>query len=219
MDSISKRCAEIYPLIYSWKTDDLPYWVEVAKKYASRELPILELGFGTGRIGIHLARLGYGIVGIDSSKEMLSVALEKISKEPIDVQRRIKLVEGDMRNFKLDNMYQLIFFGFNSFLCLLTSEDQIAALKTVKVHLADNGILALDVIYPDFNLLYDLPQWIKERDIELPENDYRLIRDMTRHVDPIQQIITVTFRIQEQKKGKTETWYYDEKITYIFPRE
>ena len=219
MRLVNSRDAKIYPLIYSWKKDDLPYWEEIAKKFSSPKHSILELGFGTGRIGIHLARCGYQIVGIDFSDEMLSIAREKIREESVDVQQRIKIVTGDMRHFKLDEKFQLILIGFNSFLHLLRFEDQITALNNIKFHLTVNGILAIDIFNPDFSILHNSPQWIKERDINIPESDYRVIRDMTWQVNTVQQIIDLTFRVQEMNNGEYKTWLYDEKITYIFPRE
>ena len=58
---------------------------------------VLDLGCGTGRISLQLARAGYDVVGIDRSEEMLRVAQERLWREG----HRLPLSRQDMRSFSL----------------------------------------------------------------------------------------------------------------------
>ena len=64
---------------------------------------VLELGAGSGRLAIPLARLGarkgFDVVGLEPAAEMRAGAEEKCSLEPADVQRRLTLEAGDMRTW------------------------------------------------------------------------------------------------------------------------
>ena len=52
-------------------------------------------------------------------------------KKLIKAGNSVSIVSGDMRNFKLNKTFDLIFIGFNSFLHLLREEDAISCLDCV----------------------------------------------------------------------------------------
>ena len=52
--------AEIYDSVYSYVREDIPFYVEEARRAGS---PILELGCGTGRVALPIAEAGLEIVG------------------------------------------------------------------------------------------------------------------------------------------------------------
>ena len=66
--------AEIYDSIYSYVEEDIPFFVEEAINYGG---PILELGCGTGRVTIPIAKAGINITGLDISKKCLKRHLLK----------------------------------------------------------------------------------------------------------------------------------------------
>jgi len=82
---------------------DAPYdgWVSYIKKiwekYALSPKLIAELGCGTGNITQRLADMGYDMIGIDSSENMLSKAREKAEKNKTE----ILYLNQDMRDFEL----------------------------------------------------------------------------------------------------------------------
>jgi SAM-dependent methyltransferase len=55
---------------------DLPLWEELAER---SEGPVLELGCGTGRVALHLARRGHAVVGLDRDPELLAALAEPAS--------------------------------------------------------------------------------------------------------------------------------------------
>lgn len=218
-----EREAEIYDLEYSWKNDDVNYWVELAKEYAGRDGTALELACGTGRVLIPVAESGVRVVGVDESPWMLAKAKLKYERLPGEVQERIGLLEGDMRTLALEQKFNLIYLPFNTFLILRTVEDQLATLDTVRRHLAPGGVFAFDIFVPLLNLLLQPPgppQWGLEVDQTLGDLGIRFHRDNSRQVDPIRQLIINTFRMREYRDNiLAREWVSDLLITYIFPRE
>lgn len=119
--------------------------------------PVLELGFGTGRVGLEIARAGVEVVGLDLSVPMLDRAREKLAAEPDDVRERVTLVRANMHDFTLDRQFALIYVPFRAFLHLKTQEEQRAALACVRGHLTDGGRFAGNFFRPDPALLQQFP--------------------------------------------------------------
>ncbi len=219
-----EREAEVYDLEYQWKTDDVDYWVGLAKEYAGNNGTVLELGCGTGRVLIPVAESGVNIVGVDESPWMLAKAKEKYERLTEDVQSRIGLLEGDMRTLQLEQKFNLIYIPFNTFLILKSVQDQLAVLDMARRHLAPGGILALAIFVPDINRLANAavrpPRWVLEVDQTLGEGGIRLQRDLAQTVDLIRQQLFVTWRMKEYRDNVLEReWTSDLVLTYIFPRE
>lgn len=69
--------------VYDTFMDNVPYdaWTEylssLLKEYGVQEGLVLELGCGTGSVTRRLSKMGYDMIGIDSSEEMLEIAREK----------------------------------------------------------------------------------------------------------------------------------------------
>lgn len=130
---------ELLDLGYGRVSDDLAFYESLAQRC---ERPLLELGVGTGRVAIPLATLGHQVWGIDSSEEMLARAR---CKAGADLEQRLHLQRADMRDFELDQQFDLIFAGFGGFHHLLTSDDQLACLERVERHLAPGGLFVCDL--------------------------------------------------------------------------
>ena len=138
--------AEIYDAVYA-DVDDAAFWRGMAEGAVAG--PLLELGCGTGRVLIPLARAGFEMTGLDLSPQMLEVCRAKLADEPEDVRRRVTLVTGDMTSFELDGRFAAIFCAFNSFHHLRTIEQQMGCLERCRRHLLPGGVLVLDLFNPD----------------------------------------------------------------------
>src|ERR1043166_9399508 len=99
--------AQYYDDAYAVKPDlvDLPFYVELARQIGG---PILEMGCGTGRVLLPIAREGIEIDGLDNSPAMLKIFHQQIQNEPEEVRKRITLHEGDMRQFRAQKEYSLV---------------------------------------------------------------------------------------------------------------
>ena len=140
------RWAAYYDLQYGFGPDDPP-WVDVDwfRSIASGGSgPILELGCGSGRIAVALARDGHTVVGLDRSRAMLARAAERAAAAGV----HLELVQGDLRAFALGRRFGLVIAPFNTFL-MVPPADRGACLSHIRRHLAPEGLVALDVFQPD----------------------------------------------------------------------
>ncbi len=124
--------------------DDIPFYV---KRATAVKGPVVELGAGTGRIAIPIARAGQEVIGVDISGAMLTEAARQASAE--GVADRITFVEADMRAFVADPPVELVIIPFRGFLHMLTVEDQLSALTSIRRSLVSGGRLVLNIFVPD----------------------------------------------------------------------
>lgn len=139
--------ARYYDLTHDTLTDDVAFIVELA---AEQDGPVLEMGCGSGRLLVPLARAGHTVTGLDNSLVMLERAQARLAREPADVARRVTLVAGDMTQPKAaagGAPYDLILFGYNTWLHL-DYRQSAAALRRVQEMLTPNGRLLIDVENP-----------------------------------------------------------------------
>jgi SAM-dependent methyltransferase len=148
-DHISIQSAElaaIYDAIYADR-DDAGFWQAMVA--AAGAGPILELGCGTGRVLLPLARAGFEITGLDLSPQMLERCRAKLEAEPPEVRERVRLLAADMTSFDAGRRFAAILSPFAGFQQLLTVEQQLACLDHCRSHLLPHGRLVLDVPNPD----------------------------------------------------------------------
>lgn len=143
---------------------DISFYVEEGRR--TRE-HILEVGCGTGRILLPLARAGARITGIDGSREMLARCQTKLDSEPAELRSRVALQHADVRRLDLGKRFALVIAPFRVFQHLTSMDDQLAALGAIARHLTPGGRLVFDVfnpsVYGDFDrspLVDDSPEQI-----------------------------------------------------------
>lgn len=125
---------------------DVGFYLEEAKRARGS---VLEVGCGTGRILLPIARAGITITGIDGSRQMLERCRAKLP----GAGERVTLAQHDMRSFELGERFALIIAPFRVVQHLTTIDDQLQFLATVSRHLAPQGRLIFDVFNPRFDLL------------------------------------------------------------------
>jgi len=122
--------------------NDLEFYKELALQSGNEAL---ELGVGTARVAISLAKDGVTVVGIDNSVHMLRVAKEKLAKETEDIRNRVILKRGDMRNFELSQSFPFIYIPASTFDHNITIEGRKQTLNCICTHLKKNGTFAFDL--------------------------------------------------------------------------
>lgn len=138
--------ADLYDYVEPYRTRaDVDFFVEAARASGG---PVLEVGCGTGRILIPTARAGVDIVGLDLSPHMLQVCRKRLVNEPEAVQRRVRLIQADMRTFNLAETFNLVTIPFRPFQHLTTVEGQLSCLAAIRKHLTDDGRFILDIFNP-----------------------------------------------------------------------
>jgi len=131
------------PELYDLENPDFEpegsFYLSIAKETGG---PILELGCGTGRFTIALARNGLPITGLDAAPGMLALARLKAGDLPIE------WIEADARDFHLGRRFKLIIEGGSVFMHMLTNADQLTFLARAQEHLAPDGRFALSLLFP-----------------------------------------------------------------------
>src|SRR5437762_1630373 len=128
-----------YDLVFTPDQSDVPFYTGLARACGG---PVLEIGIGTGRVALPIARSGISVVGIDRSEEMLAALETKIRREKLS--RRVRAERADMRDFDLRRKFPLVIVPFRAFLHNLTTADQIACLEACRRHLAPGCELVLN---------------------------------------------------------------------------
>jgi SAM-dependent methyltransferase len=143
--------AELYDHVTIYRDrPDVGFFVDAGREAGA---PVLELGCGTGRVLIPIARAGIEVVGLDSSPSMLAICRRHLEQEPSAVRARVDLVEGDMRSFDLGTQFSLVTIPFRPFQHLVTVGDQLACLGSIRRHLKPGGQLILDLFNPSIEAL------------------------------------------------------------------
>jgi SAM-dependent methyltransferase len=179
--------AEYYDSYHDHRKEDVAFWAKIAARIGG---PVLEIGCGTGRVGLEIARNGNHLFGVDQSEAILNVFRQKLMTESDAVRQRVKLYLGDMRTFELNQRFEFAIIPFRPLQHMLTLEDQNAALSNARRHLVTGGILGFDVLFPNFSS-FDQPDGLErlEREwIDVERN--RVRRFYIRHrVDRVNQVV------------------------------
>lgn len=134
--------ARFYDAMHDEHQEDVGLWLSFAGR---TDRPVLEVGTGTGRIAIELARGGYTVTGIDPSAAMLARARTRNDEFGLDVE----FVEGTLPELALEpDRYGLVIVPADVFLYCEHGEEQLAWLRAIANCLAFNGVLALDLPGP-----------------------------------------------------------------------
>jgi SAM-dependent methyltransferase len=203
---------------------DVQFYVEEGK--AARE-SVLEIGCGTGRILLPIARSGRSIDGLDASPQMLERCRAKVAGEPDVVRQRVTLHHGDARTFDLGRRFDLVIAPFRVVQHLTSIEDQLAFLDSVARHLAPGGRLAFDVFNPNFATLASADGIEREDTPETRLPDGRSFRRAgrvvrVRWVDQVSEI-ELLYYISSGKNGTVERkvmsfdmrWYLRSELVHL----
>ena len=107
----------------------------------------LELGIGTGRIAVPLARRGFQVHGIDMSRAMVERLREKPGAEQIEV------TIGDFAATRVEGTFSVAYLVFNTIMNLTTQDAQIACFRNVASHLEPGGSFVIEVGVPSLRRL------------------------------------------------------------------
>jgi SAM-dependent methyltransferase len=210
--------ADLYDHVAPYRErPDISYYVEAAKESGG---PVLEIGCGTGRVLIPTARAGIDIVGLDLSPRMLSICGKRLESESGAVHSKVQLVQADMREFSLSKTFRLATIPFRPFQHLTTITDQLACLESIRRHLADDGVLILDLFNPSLDALANRPagQELDEEPAFSTPDGRRVIRrhrtvahDRFNQLNQIELIYYVT-----HPDGREERLLHSFSMRYLF---
>jgi SAM-dependent methyltransferase len=107
----------------------------------------LELGIGTGRIALPLARRGVAVHGIDLSRAMVARLRAKPGGDAIGV------TIGDFATTRVDGKFSVAYLVFNTIMNLTTQAAQVACFRNAAAHLEPGGCFVVEVVVPDLRRL------------------------------------------------------------------
>jgi SAM-dependent methyltransferase len=134
--SWDERYADRYDEWSADMTDDIPFYVELAK---ATEGLLVELAVGNARVAIPVAEAtGRPVVGIDLSPAMLAQARDRAEAAGVELDLR----QGDMRDFELEEPAGLVYCPYRALLHLPTWADRKRAFERVAAALRPGGRFA-----------------------------------------------------------------------------
>ena len=219
--------ARYYDTVYAdTAPKDTPFYLELAQGLPE---PVLELGCGTGRIALALARAGLQVVGLDLSEAMLGVFRSKLALEPAEVRERAELVQGSMADFELERKFGLILVPFRAFQHLLTVADQRACLQCVARHLAPSGRYVHNLFDPRLDSIVQStqtgPRWILDHECADQASGRVLRRYYMQVPEPAAETLRLWFKHEEYDSGGTllctsvdkadMRWQYRQEAQYL----
>lgn len=169
-DQTFEAFARFYDHDYRNYDDDVDMILDLAEEQAG---PVLELGCGTGRLLEPLALAGHSagrkMVGVDISPALLAVAQKKLQQS--DLAGHVRLVQGDLRDFQIDDQrFAFAFCTSNTLMHLTSPADQLAVLRNAHRHLDQDGLLLIDLFNPDVQRLTQIQglqeladRWVDDR--------------------------------------------------------
>jgi SAM-dependent methyltransferase len=107
----------------------------------------LELGIGTGRIALPLARRGVHVHGIDLSEAMVARLRAKPGADEIVV------TIGDFATATVEGTFSVAYLVFNTINNLTTQDEQVACFQNVAAHLEPGGCFVIEVGVPKLRRL------------------------------------------------------------------
>ena len=140
---------------------DLALWLALADQYAEAGAPVLDVGAGTGRVSLALARAGHDVVALDQSRALLAELARRARGLPIET------VCADARTFTLPGrQFPLIAVPMQTLQLLGGDEGQSAFLTRARRHLQAGGAIAVAIV-----ALEDLEEFDGEQAGGLPLPD------------------------------------------------
>jgi SAM-dependent methyltransferase len=116
---------------------DLPLWEALASE---ADGTVLDLGCGTGRVALHLARRGHEVLGLDLEPELIATLERRGAGLPL------RTLVADARDFELAEPVDLALAPMQTLQLLDDAEQRIACLSRVSAHLRPGGRFAAAIL-------------------------------------------------------------------------
>ena len=120
---------------------DLPLWRELAERAGG---PVLDIGAGTGRVAIDLARIGHEVTALDADPELVHELGARARKRGL----RVRTAAADARSFELGHEYALAIAPMQVVQLFGGEQGRRAALACIRRHLRPGAVFAAALADP-----------------------------------------------------------------------
>jgi SAM-dependent methyltransferase len=117
-------------------TEDLELWRTLARECGD---PVLDVGAGTGRVTLDLARRGHRVTALDRDPELLAECERRADGLPVQT------VVADARRFALATRFALCLVPMQTIQLLGGATGRAAFLRCARRHLRDGGRVAMAI--------------------------------------------------------------------------
>jgi SAM-dependent methyltransferase len=123
---------------------DLELWREIAGSVPG---PMLDLGCGTGRVALDLARQGHRIHGLDLEPELVAAFNARATAAELPAEATV----GDARGFELEERFGIVLAPMQLIQVLCSPAERLACLRCAARHLLPGGSVAVAIVdgFPD----------------------------------------------------------------------
>jgi len=199
-----------YAPFYDWENArtlgrrDVPFWQRIA---AEADGEVLELGCGTGRITIPLAKHDVDVVGVDRSAPMLQRALARTRRAPSRGSRAPRFVRADIRALPFRRgRFSMVLAPYGILQSLIRERDLVETLDAVARVIKRGGTLGID-------LVPDVPNWreyrnkVQLRGAAAGGRQLTLVESVRQ--DRVRRVTTFTQRYHERRGGRRMTHAFE----------
>jgi SAM-dependent methyltransferase len=116
--------------------EDFPLWAALAARHGD---PVLDIGAGTGRVTLSLARAGHTVTALDHDPELVKTLVRRAEGLPV------RAVLADARRFTVAERFPLIVVPMQTVQLLGESADRLSFLSCAHDALAPGGRLAIAI--------------------------------------------------------------------------
>ena len=191
-----------YAPFYDWENArtlgrrDVAFWRRVAQEAGGR---VLELGCGSGRVSLPLARAGVALVGVDRSAPMLARAAARRRRSRTADQ--LRLVRGDIRALPFaPGAFSAVLAPYGIVQSLLGDRDLQATLQSAARVLRPGGTLGIDLV-PDVTHWREYRNRVQLRGRASDGRHLTLVESVRQ--DRRRRLTTFEQRYVERRRGRT----------------
>lgn len=203
--------AWLYDLVHQKPADgeQINFYERMIERFGQ---PVLELASGTGNYLVTLTENDFDIAGTEKFDERFNISREKAEKRNVETN----LHSADMRDFNLNQKFNLIFIAGNALQQLKTNAEVASCFASVKRHLTPNGKFVVEVFNPSVELLNRNPH---ERFFigEYRTDDGWIVIHTTVNYDAATQINHINWHYKNQYHKEENTVSF--AMRQFFPQE
>jgi SAM-dependent methyltransferase len=210
--------------VASQRLGDEAFWSDLVRR--ERPKRVLEIGCGTGRLTIPLARegvcSGFTVTGLDTEATMLDRAREHLRNEPEEVRKAVCFVQGDARDVSPvgspAERFDVILAPYGVAHHFLTDGDRLAAWQAARGRLSPGGLFVVDITMPDLASLVESQESSpRSPDLDACGDDGRhLRRTVAQRYDATTQRLTMEFQYEVTEPDGCWYAYPSTFVMYVY---